>query len=306
MTEKEPMGPKGDNALTAQLNECFRKLSTLIDGVKNIQEKLNDGAFNVENKETNLKNYSKLTAEIENKNNPILSELGLQIFIDQGNKHADLNPDLEPWKTANVLIEDSKLFLSFLNKIPSNFIKEKEVSLLNKIIDDFTDTTGKKYDTETIDNKLFELLSASDKIISEYKRLNGNSGLLTDNINKFSNFIDALKGSYVKEYGLANYFGLLESNIYNSECEPEELIAYPDDYSKFLDINLETIKNVLKNKFFKEKYYTQIIEIFNHKLDRDEKLVKEGLENEKIESNKLIFTKALRSISESREKLKSI
>lgn len=305
MVEKEQIQPNGDNALIKELKEKFSNLNKLINDLKKIQKEVNVSPFYNDEISTKLTTYYDLKTQAEESNKTILQELGLDININNGNPHRDQTGEIDPLRKVSLVLIENKHLVNFLKKIPENFITENEVLILRKLIDDFTDSSADTYSLDDSDDKLSELIMGADNIISEYKRIDGKNNFFTEKIIQFSEFIDALKGSYFKEYSIADHYGLfkIEESMLS---ESKDLDENSDIYIKSLLEDIEVLKKIFKNETFKEKFYLKIKEVFNQRLNIGETDIKQNLEKQKIPYKKAILRNTLSFILDARKELENI
>lgn len=150
--------------------------------------------------------------DIEGRHRDLLDKTGISLesirkgvmFTSAGN-----NEERQP-SEIRINLRDGKKFLTYLNSLNENDLKESQISGLKTVVDNLTKQLVEQYELDNSeDERMLELFGSMDDIIQEYKRLDssGNSGL-SESVNDLSEYLSIARKKYLREYFIAknNHF----------------------------------------------------------------------------------------------------
>ncbi len=152
-------------------------------------------------------------AEIERRTRELLAKSGLSLerirsggFVASSDKEGADFPSV-----LRVNIGNGAKFLSYLGSLTGDKLSEEQRQGLIRVAEDLALQLAEQYDLENgEDDRALELFGNASKIISEYKRLDGEGATgCVDVVSKLKRYLEVSKKGYLREQLLVEKEGLL-------------------------------------------------------------------------------------------------
>jgi len=175
-----------------------------------------------------------LIKDIENRHRNIINKTGISVESIRKGIMFTGNDEEKQLSEVRINLRDGKIFLSYLNSLSENDIKESQITGLKLVADSLTKQLVEQYELDNPnDERMLELFGSVDDIIKEYKRLGSlrHSGL-SESVNDLSEYLSMARKKYLREYLIAKKNHLL--GIINSySFGPEEWHRDESSYEKY-------------------------------------------------------------------------
>jgi hypothetical protein len=179
-----------------------------------LAERLIEG-FEGKNEDNNLYKPKISIEDIEDKHRGIIDKTGISLeSVRKGVMFASETSDEERQPSEmRINLKDGKKFLSYLNSLNIENLKESQITGLKLVADSLTKQLVEQYELDNPeDERMLELFGSLNDIIQEYKRLDSSRrNGLTESMKDLSEYISLSRDGYLREYFVAKNNHLLDT-----------------------------------------------------------------------------------------------